>query len=47
MGGPVYALCENEGAERPAHPRCLISAFVVRCQDSIIPPFFPKFKESN
>ena len=40
MGGPVYALCENEDADRPARPRCLIGAFVVRCQDSIIPPFF-------
>ena len=42
MGGLVYALCENKGADRPARPRRLISVFVVRCQDSIIPPFFPK-----
>ena len=27
----------NEGADQPAHPRCLISAFVVHCLDSITP----------
>ena len=27
----------NKGAVRPAHPRSLISAFVVRCQDRMIP----------
>ena len=27
----------NKGADQPAHPRSLISAFVVRCLDSIIP----------
>ena len=27
-----------KGADQPAHPRSLISAFVVRCLDSIIPP---------
>ena len=27
----------NEGADQPAHPHSLISAFVVRCLDSIIP----------
>ena len=26
----------NKGADQPAHPRSLISAFVVRCFDSII-----------
>ena len=26
----------NEGADQPAHPRSLISAFVVRCLDRII-----------
>ena len=25
----------NKGADQPAHPRSLISAFVVRCLDSI------------
>ena len=27
----------NKGADQPAHPRSLISAFFVRCLDSIIP----------
>ena len=27
----------NRGADQPAHPRSLISTFVVRCLDSIIP----------
>ena len=27
----------NKGADQPAHPRSLISAFVVRCLDNIIP----------
>ena len=27
----------NKGADQPAHPRSLISAFVVRCQDRMIP----------
>ena len=26
----------NKGADQPAHPRSLISAFVVRCLDSVI-----------
>ena len=30
----VYA--NNKGSDQPAHPRSLISAFVVRCLDSII-----------
>ena len=30
MRNPVFAMCEQ-------HPRSLISAFVVRCLDSIIP----------
>ena len=30
-----YAI--NKGTEQPAHPRSLISAFVVRRLDSIIP----------
>ena len=28
----------NKGADQPACPRSLISAFVVRCLDTIIPP---------
>ena len=31
----LYA--NNKGADQPAHPRSLISAFVVLCLDSIIP----------
>ena len=27
----------NKGADQPAHPRSLISAFVVRCLDSVVP----------
>ena len=27
----------NKGADQPAHPRSLISTFVVHCLDSIIP----------
>ena len=27
----------NKGADQPVHPRSLISTFVVRCLDSIIP----------
>ena len=43
---PVLAICEqqrrrsdanNKGADQPAHPRSLISTFVVRYLDSIIP----------
>ena len=30
-----YAI--NKAADQPAHPRSLISAFIVRCLDSIIP----------
>ena len=38
MRKPVLAICENnKGADQPAHPRSLISTFVVRCLDSIIP----------
>ena len=32
-----YAYANNKGADQPAHPRSLISAFVVRFLDSIIP----------
>ena len=31
----LYA--NNKGADQPAHPRSLISTFVVHCLDSIIP----------
>ena len=37
MRKPVYTIYNNKGADQPAHLRSLISAFVVRCLDSIIP----------
>ena len=37
MRKPVYAICDNKGADQPAHPCSLISTFVVPCLDSIIP----------
>ena len=37
MRKPVLAYANNKGADQPAHPRSLISAFVVRCLDSTIP----------
>ena len=33
----IMPYANNKGADQPAHPRSLISAFVVRCLDSIIP----------
>ena len=36
MRKPVYAYANNKGADQPAHPRSLISAFVVCCLGSII-----------
>ena len=33
----VLPYANNKGADQPAHSRCLISAFVVRCLDSVIP----------
>ena len=35
---PLHDLpyAKNKGADQPAHPRSLISTFVVRCLDSII-----------
>ena len=39
--GPVEKTClmsyaNNKGTDQPAHPRSLISAFVVRCLDSVM-----------
>ena len=31
-----YAICKQKDADQPAHPRSLISPFVVRCLDSMI-----------
>ena len=32
----LISYADNKGADQPADPRSLISAFVVRCLDSII-----------
>ena len=32
---PFMPYANNKGADQPVHPRSLISAFVVRCLDSI------------
>ena len=37
MRKPVLAIANNKGANQPVQPRSLISAFVVRFRDSIIP----------
>ena len=34
---PVFAYANNKGADQLVHPHSLISAFVVRCLDSIVP----------
>ena len=37
MRKPVLPYANNKGTDQPVHPRSLISAFVVRFLDSIIP----------
>ena len=37
MRKPAFALCDNKGADQPAHPGRLISAFVICCLDRILP----------
>ena len=37
MRNPVLSYANNKGADQPARSRSLISTFVVRCLDSIIP----------
>ena len=37
MRKPVLPYANNKGADQPALPRSLISTFIVRCLDSIIP----------
>ena len=32
----LMSYANNKGTDQPAHPRSLISAFIVRCLDSII-----------
>ena len=39
MRKPVLPYANNKDADQPAHPRRLISVFVIRCLDSIIHPF--------
>ena len=36
MREPVFAIGEQQSTDQPAHSRSLISAFIVRCLDSII-----------
>ena len=38
----LMSYANNKGADQPAHPRSLISAFVVRCLDSIIYRFYSR-----
>ena len=37
MRKPVLPYANNKGVDQPAHLLSMISAFVVRCLDSIIP----------
>ena len=37
MRKPVDDICDNKDVDQHAHPRSLISAFDIRCLDSIIP----------
>ena len=39
MTNLILQYTNNKGADQPAHPRSLISTFVVRCLDSIISSF--------
>ena len=44
----LMSYANNKGADQPAHPRSLISAFVVRCLDSIISlDSKPEFQDSS
>ena len=45
MRKPVLPYANNNDADQPAHPRSLISAFVVRCLDII--PLLAKSKISS
>ena len=45
---PVFAICEQQHQDQPVHARSLISVFVIRCLDSIIPLLaYPKFQDSS
>ena len=41
----LYA--NNKGADQSAHPRSLISTFIVRCLDNIIPCSVSRFTETD
>ena len=43
----LMSYATNKGADQPAHRHSLISTFVVRCLDSIIPPILAKSKISR
>ena len=45
-GSQFLPYANNKGADQPVHPRSLISAFVIRCLDCII-PLVSKFEISN
>ena len=48
MRKPVLVYANNKGADQPAHPRGLISTFVVRCLDRIKPlAFVSEFQAST
>ena len=47
MRKTVYAICDNKGADQPAHPHSLISAYVVCFLDSIIIITLSLFSEGN
>ena len=48
MRKPVLPYANSKGADRPAHPRSLISTFIVRYLDSIIPILpISKFEDSS
>ena len=38
MRKTVLAICEQQRRRSACHPRSLISGFIVRCLDSIMPP---------
>ena len=37
MRKPAFAICEQQRPDQSVHPCSLISTFVIRCLDSIIP----------
>ena len=37
MRKPILPYANNKDTDQPAHPRSLISVFVIRCPDNIMP----------